>query len=172
MFGLSKRERAKKALTSALNFILIGRKEDRQHIMSDMAGEIEQLTATRLSETDTYAAAVKLVQSYILNKLEELSVDDRVDLLERISEKRLSAPPAIIRLVAHVAYCIAVLEDDKKSPFADGATDTFLTTISAWFSDDEKLQQRVLRHLYKSTENHHAYLQQLKKENEQRLGSR
>jgi hypothetical protein len=172
MFGLSKREKARKALTSALNFILVGRKEDRQRILSEMAGEIETITADTLSEADTYGAAVGLVQGYILNTLEELSVDDRVDLLERIATKRLAAPPPSLRLISHAAYCIAVLEDDAKSPIAGGATDNFLNTIADWFSDDEALKRRILRHLYKCTENHHAYLQQLKKENEERLRPR
>ena len=92
--------------------------------------------------------------------------------LEGVVAKRLTAQPEIMRLIAHVAYCIAVLEDDDKAPISKGATDEFLTIIAAWFSDDEKLQLRVLRFLYQSTENHHAYLQQVKRENEERLGYR
>lgn len=172
MFGLSRRERARKALSSAIRYLLIGRREDRDELLSEMAGEIDAVTREVTGETDAYAAAVRLVKDYVVNKLERLSVDERVDLLEGIVAKRLTAQPSIMRLIAHVAYCIAVLEDDKKSPVPKGATDEFLTTIAAWFSDDEQLQLRVLRYLYQSTENHHAYLQQVKRENEERLGYR
>ncbi len=172
MFGLSKRERAKKALSSAINYLLIGRREDRHEIMSEMAGEIEAVSHEVVGETQAYAAAIRIVKDHILNKLEHLEVEQRVDILERMAEKRLTAPPEIMRLIAHVAYCIAVLEDDAKSPVQNGATDKFLTTIASWFTDDEKLHARVLRYLYQSTENHHTYLQELKRQNEERMGRR
>lgn len=170
MFGLSKRERARKALSSAIRYLLIGRRENREDLLSTMAGEVDAVTREVTGEMDAYAAAVRLVRDYVINKLESLSVDERVDLLEGIVAKRLTAQPEIMRLIAHVAYCIAVLEDDRKAPISKGATDEFLTAIAAWFSEDEKLQLRVLRFLYQSTENHHAYLQQVKRENEERLG--
>ena len=172
MFGLSKRERAKKALSSAIHYLLIGRREDRQDILSEMAGEIEAVSREALGETQAYAAAIRIVKDYILNKLEHLEVEQRVDILERMAAKRLNAPPEIMRLIAHVAYCIAVLEDDAKSPVQSDATDAFLTTIASWFTEDPKLQTRVLRYLYQSTESHHEYLQELKRQNEERMGLR
>lgn len=172
MFGLSKRERATKALSSAINYLLIGRRDDRLDIMSEMAGEIDAVSRDVIGESQAYAAAIRIVNAHILNKLEHLKVEQRVDILERMAAMRLTAPPEIMRLIAHVAYCIAVLEDDANSPVQEGATETFLTTIAAWFTDDEKLQRRVLRYLYQSTENHHAYLQELKRQNEERMGRR
>lgn len=172
MFGLSKRARAKKALSSAIRYLLIGRRDDREELLTEMATEVEAVTREVTGEADAYAAAVRLVKDFVVNKLESLSVDERVDLLEGVVAKRLTAQPEIMRLIAHVAYCIAVLEDDDKAPISKGTTDEFLTIIAAWFSDDEKLQLRVLRFLYQSTENHHAYLQQVKRENEERLGYR
>lgn len=172
MFGLSKRERGTKALNSALRYLLIGRREDREELVAAKAGEIDRITREISGETDAYNAAVTLVKDFVVDKLESLSVDERVDLLEGIVQKRLTAQPEIMVLIAHVAYCIAVLEDDAKAPVQKGATEEFLTTIAAWFTDEDRLQARVLRYLYQSTENHHTYLQEIKRQNEERLGYR
>ncbi|MEX0694447.1 MAG: hypothetical protein WD075_08400 [Rhodospirillales bacterium] len=166
MFGLSKKERAEKELLSAFDVLLIGRKEDKTLVLQSIQSKQSALAEGVLNGLNPYEVAAKTIQEFILDKLNKCSKEERVDYLKRIADSDFKHQPHIIELVSHVNYCLMILEDESKPLVPIGSAEGFLTTISKWFAQNDRLLRRVIDYFSQSTQNHRYRLQQTRKRNE------
>jgi hypothetical protein len=166
LFGLSKKERAEKELLSAFDVLLIGRKEDKAKVLQGIQSKQAALAEGVLNGNNPYVVAANTIQEFILGVLKKSSQEERVDYLKRISDNDYKRQPHIIELVSHVNYCLMILKDETKPLIPIGSADQFLTAISKWFAQNDKLLRRVIDYFSQSTQNHRYRLQQTRKRNE------
>ena len=169
MLGFSKKNRAKKELLAAFEVILIGRKDDRTKILSSIENQIPTLTDNVMGGANPYDVAGKVVQDHILATLKKSSQEERVALLKCIADHNYKTQPHIFELISHVNYCLMILEDEAKPLIPVGSAAAFVTAISKWFADNEKLLHRVAVYFEESTQNHRYKLQQTRRRNERKF---
>ncbi len=169
MFGLSKKKRAQKDIVTALNVILIGRKDDREAVLKSTQKKLDDLTAHVMTGADPYQAAVSLVQTHILKTLDQSDKELRLAYIKRISDQNVNKLPDIFALISHINYCVTILEGDEKPLVPPGTAKNTMTQIGKWFASEDKLLSRVLLYFELTTAHHRNRLLTLKKQNERRL---
>ena len=168
MLGFSKKGRAKKELLAAFEVVLIGRKDDRTEILNAIENQMPALSDSIMNGANPYDVAGKVVQDHILATLKKSSQEERVALLKCIADHNYKKQPHIFELISHVNYCLTILEDESKPLIAPGSAAAFVTTISKWFADNERLLHRVVVYFEESTQFHRYKLQQTRRRNERK----
>jgi len=168
LLGFSKKGRAKKELLAAFEVVLIGRKDDRTEILNAIENQMPALSDSIMNGANPYDVAGKVVQDHILATLKKSSQEERVALLKCIADHNYKKQPHIFELISHVNYCLTILEDESKPLIAPGSAAAFVTTISKWFADNERLLHRVVVYFEESTQFHRYKLQQTRRRNERK----
>ena len=169
MFGLSKKKRAQKDIAAALNVILIGRKDDREAVVESTGKQMSELAPKVADGANPYVAAIELVRTHILKALDQVNKEKRLAYIKRISDQNFESLPDTFALIAHINYCVKILEDDEKPLVPAGTAMTFMESIGKWFASDPKTLPRVLQYFEQATAHHRNHLLTLRKKNERRL---
>lgn len=172
MIWFSKKPQIRKSLQSAFELILIGRKADREKILAGAESKLPALSEEVAEGANPYLVAADVSRDYILAELKKCSQEERVQLLERIADKNYTDLPRIFELIAHVNYCLSVLEDKSKPLIPPGSAMAFLTPVAKWFASNDKLMRKVLVYFDEATQLHRYHLQENKRRNERQLRSR
>lgn len=162
----SSKPQVQRTLLSAFEVILIGRKADREKILASVEGRLAKLSDKVNDGANPYLVAAEVARDYILGDLKTCSQEERVTLLERIANRNHKNMPHIIELIAHVNYCLLILEDESKPLIPPGSAMAFLTPIAGWFASSDKLVRRVLIYLDEATQLHRYHLQETRRRNE------
>tara|TARA_R110002126_G_scaffold15923_4_gene64527 strand:- start:195 stop:749 length:555 start_codon:yes stop_codon:yes gene_type:complete len=156
VFGLSKRERARKQLNVAVEVFLAGQREMQQGIFSTMAPKADALAVDVVGGGNAYQAATDLIQAYLMKTLDALPTGERQRVLRAIADKNYDDQPNVFRLIAHVSYFAAVLEDGEMPLAPEGTATRFINGMSTWFTDNESAQKRIQGYLTESARRYQA----------------
>ena len=104
MFGLGKRERARKQLNVAVEVFLAGQREMQQGIFATMADKADALAGDVAEGGNAYQAATDLIQAYLMKSLDALPTGERQQVLRAIADQNYDGQPNVFRLIAHVSY--------------------------------------------------------------------
>ena len=156
MFGLGKRERARKQLNVAVEVFLAGQREMQQGIFATMADKANALAGDVAEGGNAYQAATDLIQAYLMKSLDALPTGERQQVLRAIADQNYDGQPNVFRLIAHVSYFAAVLEDGKTPLAPEGTATRFIKGMSTWFTDNESAQKRIQGYLTESARRYQA----------------
>ena len=149
--------------------VLIGRKADREKILASVQGKLPALSEKVTAGANPYLIAADVSRDYILAELKKCSQEERVALLDRIANRKHKDMPHVFELIAHVNYCLTILEDPSKPLIPQGSAMNFLTPIAKWFASSEKLMRRVLIYFDEATQLHRQHLLETRRRNERRF---
>ena len=156
MFGLSKRARARKQLNVAVEVFLAGQREMQQGIFSTMAPKADALARDVVDGGNAYQAATDLIQVYLMKILDALPTEERQQVLRAMADQNYDDQPNVFRLIAHVSYFAAVLEDGETPLAPEGTATRFINGMSTWFTDNESAQKRIQGYLTESARRYQA----------------
>lgn len=156
MFGLSKRARARKQINAAVEVFLAGQREMQQGIFSSMSRKTDTLADEVVNGANAYQAATDLIQAYLMKTLDALPKDERQHVLRAIADENYDAQPTVFKLIAHVSYFAAVLEDGDAPLAPEGTATRFIRGMSTCFTDNASAQNRIQGYLTESARRYQA----------------
>lgn len=166
MIWFSKKPQVAKPLVSGFEVVLIGRKDDREKILASVESKLPALSDKVANGANPYMIAADVSRDYILAELKKCSQEERINLLDRIANRKHKNMPHIFELIAHVNYCLTILEDESKPLIPPGSAMGFMTSVASWFASSDKLLRRVLIYFDEATQLHRQHLQETKRRNE------
>jgi len=169
LIWFSKKPQVAKPLLAGFEVVLIGRKDDREKILASVQSKLPALSEKVTAGANPYLIAADASRDYILAELKKCSQEERVALLDRIANRKHKDMPHIFELIAHVNYCLTILEDPSKPLIPPGSALNFLTPVAEWFASSDKLLRRVLIYFDEATQLHRQHLHETRRRNERRF---
>lgn len=143
MFGFGKKDRAEKALRSALGIFVPANKQLKTDIMAASSQQTSDAINHIAEGENPYRLAALLVAVYIRSRLESNSEEEKRKILVMISEKKYPNQKVSFLLTAHMLNTIAILQQGDDPLLPVSTMHEFLDHIAGTFSDQPGAKKHI-----------------------------